>query len=98
MALHNGQERGHPTSARRSTRSRGRSAFCYDLRHTALTHNAAVNPQAYVQMRTGQSNDAITERHVHAAQVAFPVEATRNIRLQLEEKLPGLDSNQQPSG
>jgi integrase len=49
----------------------------HDLRHTALTHNAAVNPQAYVQMRAGHSNGSITERYVHAAQVAFPGAAER---------------------
>ncbi len=45
---------------------------CHGLRHTALTHEAAVNPAAYVQMRAGHSNGSITERYVHAAQVAFP--------------------------
>ena len=49
----------------------------HDLRHTALTHNAAVNPQAYVQMRAGHSNGSITERYVHAAQIAFPGAADR---------------------
>jgi integrase len=45
---------------------------CHGLRHTALTHDAAVNPAAWVQMRAGHSNGSITERYVHAAQVAFP--------------------------
>jgi integrase len=49
----------------------------HDLRHTALTHEAAVNPAAYVQMRAGHSNGSITERYVHAAQVAFPGAAER---------------------
>jgi integrase len=49
----------------------------HGLRHTALTHEAAVNPQAYVQMRAGHSNGSITERYVHAAQVAFPGAAER---------------------
>jgi integrase len=45
----------------------------HDLRHTALTHAAAAgNPQAYVQMRAGHSQGAITERYIHAAQVGFP--------------------------
>src|SRR6266536_2302405 len=47
------------------------------LRHTALTHEAAVNPAAYVQMRAGHSNGSITERYVHAAQVGFPGAAER---------------------
>src|SRR5207302_10947349 len=43
------------------------------LRHTALTIDAAVgNPQAYVQAKAGHSSYAITQRYVHAAQVAFP--------------------------
>jgi integrase len=42
-------------------------------RHTALTIDAAVgNPNAYVQAKAGHSQFSITERYVHAAQVAFP--------------------------
>ncbi len=96
----------------------------HGLRHTALTHEAAVNPQAYVQMRAGHSQGSITERYIHAAQVAFPGAAERgearifasldgpvpssgttlpapttgNGAVQALSKLPGLDSNQQPSG
>jgi integrase len=100
----------------------------HGLRHTALTHNAAVNPQAYVQMRAGHSNGSITERYIHAAQVAFPgaadraedrifsalegtgtksgtksdpsdpAEAAETASVQVFRQLPGLDSNQQPSG
>jgi integrase len=45
----------------------------HDLRHTALTHDAAAgNPQAYVQMKAGHSQGAITERYIHAAAVMFP--------------------------
>jgi integrase len=45
----------------------------HGLRHTALTIDAAVgNPNAYVQAKAGHSQFAITERYVHAAQVAFP--------------------------
>ena len=45
----------------------------HDLRHTALTHEAAAgNPMAYVQLKAGHSQSAITERYIHAAQVAFP--------------------------
>lgn len=50
----------------------------HDLRHTALTHEAAAgNPQTYVQMRAGHSQGAITERYIHAAQVLFPGAAQR---------------------
>jgi integrase len=100
----------------------------HGMRHTAITHNAAVNPQAYVQMRAGHSQGAITERYIHAAQVAFPGAAERaeqrifaaigrsgtksgtnfdpDAAREVEETpdvqgfplLPGLDSNQQPSG
>ena len=50
----------------------------HDLRHTALTHEAAAgNPQAYVQAKAGHSQGSITERYIHAAQVAFPDAAAR---------------------
>jgi len=97
----------------------------HGLRHTALTHEAAVNPQAYVQMRAGHAQGSITERYIHAAQIAFPgaveagegrifasvgvengVEASppdypsdkEKSPLAGSSQLPGLDSNQQPSG
>jgi integrase len=45
----------------------------HGLRHTALTMDAAVgNPNAYLQAKAGHSQFSITERYVHAAQVAFP--------------------------
>jgi integrase len=45
----------------------------HDLRHMAITHDAAAgNPQAYVQMKAGHSQGAITERYIHAAAVLFP--------------------------
>lgn len=45
----------------------------HGLRHTALTFDAAVgSPNAYVQSRAGHSQFAVTERYIHAAQVAFP--------------------------
>ena len=50
----------------------------HDLRHTALTHEAAAgNPAVYVQMRAGHSQGSVTERYVHAAQVLFPGAAER---------------------
>jgi integrase len=50
----------------------------HDLRHTALTHEAAAgNPQVYVQLRAGHSQGAITEKYIHAAQVLFPGAAQR---------------------
>jgi integrase len=50
----------------------------HDLRHTALTHEAAAgNPQAYIQLKAGHSQGAITERYIHAAQVIFPGAAAR---------------------
>jgi integrase len=50
----------------------------HDLRHTALTHDAAVgNPQAYIQLRAGHSQGSITERYIHAAQVLFPGAAAK---------------------
>jgi len=45
----------------------------HDLRHTALTHEAAAgNPMAYLQQKAGHSQAAITERYIHAAQTQFP--------------------------
>ena len=62
----------------------------HDLRHTALTHEAAAgNPQAYVQAKAGHSQGTITERYIHAAQVLFPGAAAR-----AEERMFGAPSNQ----
>jgi integrase len=53
----------------------------HDLRHTALTHEAAAgNPMAYVQLKAGHSQSAITERYIHAAQISFPGAAVRGER------------------
>jgi integrase len=50
----------------------------HDLRRTALTHDAAGgNPAVYVQARAGHAQATMTERYVHAAQVAFPGAAER---------------------
>jgi integrase len=57
----------------------------HGLRHTAPTFDAAVGlPNAYVQAKAGHSQFTITERYVHAAQVAFPGAADRS-----EERLFG---------
>jgi integrase len=51
----------------------------HDLRHTAITHDAAAgNPQAYIQMKAGHSQGAITERYIHAAAVMFPGAADKS--------------------
>jgi Phage integrase family len=45
----------------------------HDLRHTALTHEAAAgNPAVYVELKAGHSQASITERYIHAAQVLSP--------------------------
>jgi len=50
----------------------------HDLRHTALTHEAAAgNPLSYVQHKAGHAQAAITERYIHAAQILFPGAAKR---------------------
>ncbi|HEY8776134.1 MAG TPA: site-specific integrase [Gaiellaceae bacterium] len=50
----------------------------HDLRHTALTHEAAAgNPAVYVQLKAGHSQGNVTERYIHAAQVLFPGAAQR---------------------
>jgi len=52
---------------------RGHVVSLDDLRHTALTHEAAAgNPAIYVQHKAGHSQGTITERYLHAAQVLFP--------------------------
>jgi integrase len=51
----------------------------HDLRHTALTHQAAAgNPAIYVQLKAGHSQGSITERYLHAAQVLFPGAAAKS--------------------
>lgn len=50
----------------------------HDLRHTALTHEAAAgNPAVYVHLKAGHSQGSITERYIHAAQVLCPGAAAR---------------------
>jgi integrase len=57
----------------------------HDLRHRALTHEAAAgNPAVYVQLKAGHTQASITERYIHAAQVLFPGAAKRG-----EERLFG---------
>lgn len=57
----------------------------HDMRHTALTHEAAAgNPAIYVQLKAGHSQGSITERYLHAAQVLFPGAAAKG-----EERLFG---------
>jgi hypothetical protein len=52
--------------------------------------DAAVGyPNSYVQMKAGHSQFAITERYIHAAQVAFPGAAERS-----EARLFGEEVNQ----
>jgi integrase len=51
----------------------------HDLRHTALTHEAAAgNPMAHIQQKAGHSQSSITERYIHAAQTSFPGAAARS--------------------
>ncbi|MGH3426479.1 MAG: tyrosine-type recombinase/integrase, partial [Mycobacteriales bacterium] len=51
----------------------------HDLRHTALTHEAAAgNPQAYIQVKAGHSHGTTTEQYIHAAQTHFPGAAMRS--------------------
>ena len=50
----------------------------HDLRHTALTHDAAAgNPLSYIQMKAGHSQTSITEKYIHAAQIQFKGAAAR---------------------
>jgi len=50
----------------------------HDLRHTALTHDAAAgNPLTYIQNKAGHSQIHITQRYIHAAQTHFHGAAER---------------------
>jgi len=50
----------------------------HDLRHTALTHDAAAgNPLTYIQQKAGHSQITITQRYIHAAQTTYPGAAAR---------------------
>lgn len=82
-------ERGTPLDPGKLTRSYLRPALkragitkpfrpFHDLRHTALTHEAAAgNPMAYIQLKAGHSQSQITERYIHTAQVLFPGAAAK---------------------
>jgi integrase len=62
----------------------------HDLRHTALTHEAAAgNPQAYVQLKAGHSQGATTERYIHAHRFSSqaPRRAAKSVCSDLE--IPG---------
>ena len=64
----------------------------HDMRHTALTHEAAAgNPAIYVQLKAGHSSSAITERYLHAAQVLFPGAAAKG-----EERMFGSAAEETP--
>jgi len=64
----------------------------HDLRHTAITHDAAAgNPQAYVQMKAGHSQGTITERYIHAAAVLLPGAADKTEK-RLFPDLTGVES------
>jgi integrase len=57
----------------------------HDLRHTALTHDAAAgNPLSYIQLKAGHSQTSITEKYIHAAQIQFKGAAARG-----EERMYG---------
>lgn len=66
----------------------------HDLRHTTLTHDAASgDPAVYVQARAGHAQATMTERDVHAAQVAFPGAAERT----QERLFAGIASDDEPT-
>ncbi len=62
------------TCGPRSKRQESRSRFAPGTArpHRPHARSRGGNPTAYVQMRAGHSQGSITERYVHAAQVAFP--------------------------
>ncbi|HET8893785.1 MAG TPA: tyrosine-type recombinase/integrase [Gaiellaceae bacterium] len=62
----------------------------HDLRHTALTHDAAAgNPLTYIQHKAGHSQTQITERYIHAAQTQFAGAAERAERRMYEVRSDG---------
>jgi len=66
----------------------------HDLRHTALTHEAAAgNPHAYVQAKAGHSQSTITDCHIHAAQVLSRV-LRRKPRRGCSERVARTDATQ----
>jgi integrase len=51
----------------------------HDLRHTALTHEAAAgNPMTHIKNKAGHTHTSTTERYIHAAQTTFPGAAQRS--------------------
>ena len=79
----------------------------HGLRHTALTETAAAGiPAIFVQEKAGHAQRSTTERYLHASKTSFPGAAelaearlfTAGGTNSGTKKLPGLDSNQQPSG
>ena len=67
----------------------------HDLRHTALTHEAAAgNPMAYVQHKAGHSQSQITERYIHAAQILFPGAAAKGEERLFQTRDAGSDTQQ----
>jgi integrase len=70
----------------------------HDLRHTALTHEAAAgNPMAYLQQKAGHSQSAITERYIHAAQINFPGAAARGETRLFPQPLQTLTNGRGPA-
>jgi len=70
----------------------------HDLRHTALTHEAAAgNPMSYLQQKAGHSQSAITERYIHAAQINFPGAAARGETRLFPQPLQQLRSERRPA-
>jgi integrase len=79
----------------------------HGLRHTALTETAAAGvPAMFVQAKAGHAQGSTTERYLHASKTSYPdaaelAEARRFTAAGTRSgtnELPGLDSNQQPSG
>jgi integrase len=63
----------------------GRVRAFHDLRHTAITHDAAAGSSAIAVMaKAGHSNMSTTETYLHLAGTVFRDEAER-----LEERLLG---------
>jgi integrase len=67
----------------------------HDLRHTAITHEAAAeNAPAAIQARAGHADYSTTQRYIHLAGVVFREEAERAEARVLGVPIVGTDSEE----
>ena len=70
----------------------------HDLRHTAITHEAAAgNAPAAIQARAGHADYSTTQRYIHLAGVVFREEAERAEARVLGGWVPSLGTESEPT-